>query len=391
LPALRWLGVRSRAIADCSIRSGAGFQYSVYGDWAHPHYEKIHTVQAEAIDDFVLAFHATGERRNLDDAQNVRRYLDEHLRRDDGAFYANQDADVGRPGDAFHRDGAAFYGLDAAARLQVRAPAIDTHVYASYNGMSIAALAHLYEATAEPAVLVEAERAFDAVERGHRRGAGYTHDEADQDPRLYFEDQLQMARALLALHEVSGEPRYRVRLGELLDFMCNTFEDAQRGGFFSQTADPDAVGALAGLRKSPADNARAARLFLDMSRRELDATWRERAERTLRSVADRDGLSDDSYALGEVLLTVEMLLTASVTITIVGPPADPRTQALLRAALASYAANRHVLVTAPETSHYPFPGEPVAYLCSEDACSLPIREGAELASALHSALAADAR
>jgi hypothetical protein len=50
-----------------------------------------------------------------------------------------------------------------------------------------------------------------------------------------------------------------------------------------------------------------------------------------------------------------------------------------------------VVVTAPETSHYPFPGEPVAYLCSEDACSLPIRERAELASALHAALAAETR
>jgi uncharacterized protein YyaL (SSP411 family) len=365
---------------------GGMFQYSVRGDWTHPHYEKIHSVQANAIENFTLAFHATGKPRYLDDARQVVRYLTEHLQRSDGAFYANQDADVGRPGDAFHREGAAFYALSAEARANSRAPAIDTQVYASYNGMTIAALARLYEASADASFLSSARRAFDAVEHGHRRGAGYTHAENDRDPRLYFEDQLEMARALLALHEVSGEARYSMRLHELTDFMRAKFEAAQGGGFFAQTADPDALGALAELRKPLADNARAARLFLHMARSELDTELRDLAERTLRSAADRQKLTSDAHALAEVLLTTEDMLTPSVTVTIVGESADARTQALLSAALASYAPNRRLQTVAPAQAHYPYPGEPVAYLCSDDACSLPLHEAGAIAPALSSML-----
>jgi len=371
---------------------GGLFQYSVHGDWQHPHYEKIHSLQASAIELYCTGYAATRESRYLTAARSIARYLLEHLRRPDGAFYANQDADVGRPGDAFYQRGAEFYALPAQARARTRAPAIDPSVFANLNGQSIAAFAQLYGATFDPIYLQTAVSAYEAIERTHRRGAGYAHGEAavegdgEPDPRLYLADQLEMARGLLALHEVTGEPAYLARVRELLAFTATTFEDARGGAFYAHTPDPEAVGALAVARKPIALNARLARVLLWMARREGEPAWQRPAERALRAVGDREALAREPSALGEYALALEELHSPYVTVTIVGRPDDTRSQALLRAALAAYAPNRRVRLAPPEDSHYPYPGKPVAYMCSADACSLPVADPHAVHEALLAAL-----
>jgi uncharacterized protein len=381
---------------------GGLFQYSVHGDWKHPHYEKIHSLQASAIELYCTGYAATRDARYLSSARSIARYLLERLRRADGAFYANQDADVGRPGDAFHQRGGEFYALSAEARAQTRAPSIDQSVFANLNGQSIAAFAQLYGVTFDRSYLQTAVSAYDAIERTHRRGGGYAHGEAtaergdpvhapgeataerrgSADPRLYLADQLEMARGLLALHEVTGEPAYLARLRELLAFIAATFEDARGGGFYAHTPDPEAVGALALARKPIAQNARLARVLLWMARREGEPAWQEPAERALRAVGDRAALAREPSALGEYALALEDLQSPYVTVTIVGRPDDPRSQALLRAAFGAYAPNRRIRLAPPEDSHYPYPGKPVAYMCSPDACSLPVTDPHQLPEAL---------
>ena len=42
---------------------------------------------------------------------------------------------------------------------------------------------------------------------------------------------------------------------------------------------------------------------------------------------------------------------------------------------------RRVELGRPGASRYPYPGEPAAYLCDDEACSLPVHDPAELAGA----------
>jgi uncharacterized protein YyaL (SSP411 family) len=363
---------------------GGMYQYSVHGDWEHPHYEKIHAVQTGAIESFVEAFRATGDRSWLAHAQSIARYLTQHMQRADGGFYANQDADVGRPSDAFHESGAAFYARDANARDGVRAPGIDEHVYSNLNGMSITALCKLYEATMDESYLEAAERAFSVVERDRRKGAGYAHDQAGSAVE-YFTDDLELARALFALHEVTGDAKSGARLLELVRHTLATFEDKERGGFFAHTQDPEAIGALARAPKSASDNARFARLLLWLSRRDAESesgrALQSTAERTQRALGDEDALRDQGRDIGDYLVAVEDLI-----VTIVGDIDDERAIALQRAALTQYAPNRRVLAVSAEEAHYPYPGEPAAYMCSSDSCSLPVTEPAKIASTLRNAL-----
>ncbi|HEX2677281.1 MAG TPA: DUF255 domain-containing protein [Polyangiales bacterium] len=367
---------------------GGMYQYSVYADWAHPHYEKVHTVQAGALATFVQAFRATGDRQWLTRARQIESYLVQHLLAADGAFYANQDADVGREGEPGHMLGEDFYALPADARARVTQPGIDTHEFASYNGMSIAALCALYEATLDANVLAEAVRAYDAIERDHRRGDGYTHAAHDSDPLEYFTDDAEMARALLALHEATGDARYLDRLHALVRHVLATFEDREHGGFFTHTPDAQAVGALARVPMSMSDNARFARVLLALSRSEGDDELRTHAERALRALGSEDTLRAEGRQVGEYLLAVEDLLASYALISVVGPEGDPRTQALLRAALSTYAPNRRVVRVDPERSHYPYPDQPAAYLCTSDSCSLPIEDPSAIAKQLVVALSA---
>ncbi|HKP55740.1 MAG TPA: DUF255 domain-containing protein [Polyangiales bacterium] len=365
---------------------GGMFQYSVHGDWEHPHYEKIHAVQAGALESFVQAYRLLREPRFLAHARSIQRYLLERLSAPQGGFYANQDADVGRPGDRGHQTGAEFYASSAAQRAAARPPEIDRHVYANQNGMTIAALVHLHQATLDPLPLTAAERAYAAIERDHRRGAGYTHAARDADPRLYLSDQVEMACALFALYETSGDAAYARRLRDLLEFVSESFEDARAGGFHAHTRDPDAPAGLAEALKPAALNARLARVLLWMARFDDDASLRTRAERAVRS-ADRPL----SRELGEVLLALQELSASYMVVTIVAEPGDPRAAELRRAAFAAYGPQRHVHSVAPAATHYPYPGDAVAYLCTDDSCSLPLNDPAQLAAALGQRIAADGR
>ena len=51
-------------------------------------------------------------------------------------------------------------------------------------------------------------------------------------------------------------------------------------------------------------------------------------------------------------------------------------------AFAAHDPQRHVHSVAPAATHYPYPGEAVAYLCTEDSCSLPLNDPTQLAAAL---------
>ncbi|MGI9387256.1 MAG: DUF255 domain-containing protein, partial [Methyloligellaceae bacterium] len=73
---------------------GGTYQYSHERDWSAPHYEKIMAFQAHGVALYASAYLHFGDRRYLDGARNIARYLLTKLRSPEGAFYTSQDADV---------------------------------------------------------------------------------------------------------------------------------------------------------------------------------------------------------------------------------------------------------------------------------------------------------
>lgn len=358
--------------------AGGMFQYSVGQEWDRPHYEKIHATQADALRGFADAYRFTAEARWLVHAQNIARYVLGTLHSPDHVFYANQDADVGHIGTRTFISGHDYYSRNAQERALVSDPAVDRSVYANNNGMTIASLCALYEATDERAYVEAAEVAMAQIEITHSDGELYRHAAHDHGER-YFNDQVEMADALLSLSQATGDSRYQVRLERLVAATEHRLMDHAAGGFFAHTPDPNAVGVFAIPIKSLADNSHWARLQLHMHRIGGDVHHRDVALRTLSAVTP----SADSVGVGrgifEHLRALNVATAPYAVLTVVAPQHDAQGLALYRGALRYRHPTRLVHWQAPEQSHYPYPDRAVLYLCSENACSAPIENVSEIA------------
>lgn len=130
---------------------GGVYQYSTGGDWQHPHFEKLGALQGEYLRAYALAHAVTGEKRYLEAARDVRRYIDTFLKSPAGGYFVSQDADL-KPGE----HSAEYFALDDAARRARGMPKIDRHRYAREAGVIAEALAFLYEVTGDVDALADA-------------------------------------------------------------------------------------------------------------------------------------------------------------------------------------------------------------------------------------------
>ncbi len=371
----------SRALVDPVW--GGMYQYSL-GDWKHPHYEKITAIQAGAIATYAIAARVTGDDRWLAPARAVTTYMRDHMRVEGGGFAASQDADLRRP-HASPVLGAEYYALGDAERRALGIPRIDRAVYADLNGLVIDALCELYVATLDPEVLALAVAAARHVLAEHGTQSGLFTHAANDDPRgvLYLRDQAAMGRALLQLYRVTGEREWLAHAERVGKAVLDRFEDREHGGFFAQTEDPQAVGALAQRRKPHEEIGLAARFLLRLHRHldgdgAIATPYASAAERALAAVGDPSLVEPEGRVVGTYLLALEEALAPVVDVTVVGDATDARTQALWGAALRWYEP-RAVLEASAPGERYPDRGAPAVYLCTPSACSSPIVDASAFA------------
>ncbi len=364
---------------------GGMYQYSVDGDWDHPHFEKITAIQAGAIRNFAYAHRLTGEARWLDHARDVARYMTTMMRAPDGGFYTSQDADLRREG-APAVVGAAYYAADEASRRALGIPRIDTEVYADLNGMMIEALCDLHAASGDRDPLEQAQTTARRLLETHADpGGGFRHRAEDPDARRYLRDQVAMGRGLLALYRSTGDTAWLAHAERVAGFMLASLRDPDTGAFFAHTLDPDAVGVFARRRTPHEENGLAARLLAALHRHtDGDGTtatpYLAAAERALASLGDPARVAEEGRILGQYALGLQEVTMATLDITIVGDLAAPGTGALLAAAL-RYPEPRAVVEVGRPGDRYPDLGKPAVYLCTASACSTPITRPERFATA----------
>jgi len=370
LQRVRFTLEQQRAIADPVW--GGLYQYSTYSVWTRPHFEKLAFIQAWAIQQYVAGAAALNDPALLDVALDVRRYLNQHLRGADGAYFANQDADVGTRGERPHMDGAAFYALDEAARRAAGTPYVDESVYAFHNGVLIAALARLYAATLDDAVLDDARRAMDRLAATHRLPSGaYLHAVGDDPQRLHLADQRAMAGALLALYEVTSEAVYLSDLIALVDTTVATLRDDGAAALYAHPRDVQATGVFATRETPLRDNAVFARVLVQLTHITGDSRYREVGESIVRALARPAWLKDQRRLVGDYALAVRALLDEPVHMTVVGSGEDAAT--LFRATLPAWAPVRVVERQRGE-GKFPDLGHAALYVCTPQFCSSPITD-----------------
>jgi hypothetical protein len=288
---------------------GGMYQYSTGGTWKRPHYEKLMEYQSANLWAYADAYRLTAEPAMLAHARSIARYLDTFLSNAEGAFLVSQDADVNaHDRDAPFVDGQVYYALGDAERREHGIPRVDDHVYAEENGLAIAALAALYRATGDAAVLARAEKAADLIASSHVDAEGRVkHEAGDSRGVWYLADAAVFGLGLALLAEAKGgDARYAELAGRIAAFIERELAGAPGDpALYGHTVDPGAVGVFALRRKPFHANVAAARLFAALGRVRGEQALYERARAALAAVATPTNLRERGRMIGTFLLALD--------------------------------------------------------------------------------------
>ncbi|HHH11517.1 MAG TPA: thioredoxin domain-containing protein, partial [Sorangium sp.] len=257
---------------------GGIYQYSAASDWKHPHFEKLMTYQTANLSAYAQAYRASGDATLLRHARSIERYLNTWMSSPGGAFYTTQDADVGAhdPKQTFVA-GQQYYQLDDRQRRARGIPRIDKHIYAEENGLAIAALCDLYQASGDEAVLARAQRAAATMLHTHVRANGDVHHRGDapptspaasaRKPLLHLADAAALGYGFARLAEV-GQAPFAAHARRIADRMLDNFALDGRGGLAAHTVEARAQGVFAKRRVPYFGTVNAARLLATLHRLE---------------------------------------------------------------------------------------------------------------------------
>ncbi|HXR62276.1 MAG TPA: DUF255 domain-containing protein [Rudaea sp.] len=353
---------------------GGVYQYSTFGDWKHPHFEKLASVQAQYLRIYALAWATLGRDSDRKAVSEIRRYLDGFLRDQGGAFRVSQDADL-KPGE--HSD--AYFALDDMQRRKQGTPRVDPHLYALANGQLIEALATWAEYGGDAGALAEALDAARWVMANRALpGGGFRHDGHD-DAGPYLGDSLAMGRAFLALYRATADRAWLARAAAAADFIAANFAGTPAGFVSARTSGP--IGALPQLD----ENIWLARFANLLARYTGNAGHHALAEAAMRYLAEpRVALSEITEA--GILLADDELHADPLHLTAMGAKGDPSAKLLFSTLQHLPPWYKRVewwdkaegdLPNADVS--YPSPKRAAAFVCTENRCSLPIFAADEIA------------
>ena len=356
---------------------GGMYQYSVDGVWSEPHFEKLISIQADALREYSLAYAQTQRPEYLKAAQDVNGFVAEFLTSpEDGAFYVSQDADL-HDGE----ENAAYFKLGDSERRKLGIPRVDKHEYARENGRMISALATYYAASGDATAIARAKTAASWV-RSHRAilatknnsGGGYLHGENDA-AGPYLADTLFMGQGLLDLYIVDGDREDLKAAVAAEKFIAAEFAPESAGaGFVSSRTATDAA-----YRPHPdrEENIALVRFASMLAFITGDEQIHAMAAEAMRYVAAEQVVLRPMSA--GVLLANDAFNAAPIHVTIVGSPADPVAIALHNAALRSIVSDELIEVRdpadpspSPTSIDYPKLDRAALFLCTARACSAPV-------------------
>jgi uncharacterized protein len=367
--------LRARQTLDAAIALidplwGGVFQYSEAGSWAHPHFEKIMSFQAQYIRQYSQAYALWKDPKYLAAARDIERYLTSFLASPDGAFYVSQDADLDHD-----TDGHTYYALGDADRRKLGMPRIDRNIYARENGWAISGLVAFYDVTDDPKVLAIAEKAAKWVNDNRALpDGGFRHGDKDRGGP-YLGDTLAMGQAFLDLYAATGDRDWLTAAARAGDYVGAAFKDTA-GGFLTSKTSEARAGVFAKPAKLVDDQIQVARFMNLLNRYFGNESYRELASHAMRYLTSAS--ADMPRPLPGVLLADQQLAVEPTHMTIVGQKDDVRAQALhtvARAYPAMYKRLEWLDLREGKLPNadveYPDLGQPAAFACSNRICSYP--------------------
>jgi uncharacterized protein YyaL (SSP411 family) len=293
---------------------------------------------------------------------------------------------------------AARQALLTARAERVR-PGLDDKRLASWNALAIAALADAGAALGRPDYLDAARACAEFVDSSLRDADGHllrTYKDGKGRLNAYLEDHAFLLEALLSLYEAGFEARWFARAEELAEAIVARFGDAERGGFYSTSADHEELIVRrkeVGDHPIPSGNSAAALGLLRLAALTGEREYERQAEGVLALFADPAVRHPESFA--HLLRALDFQLAPTRELALVAPAgtADGALGDALAPLLSVVRAEHrpHLVVAAgPEGTDAPplladratVDGSPAAYVCENFTCRLPTTAPDALAAEL---------
>jgi uncharacterized protein YyaL (SSP411 family) len=391
---------------------GGGFhRYSVDERWLVPHFEKMLYDNALLAAAYLHAWLVTGHDRYRTVTEQTLDYVLRELRLPEGGLASAQDADTdgvegmtftwtaeeGVPPELlqpFEHGRSVIRGeLDEAFRRRLfeqreqrPKPLRDDKAIAAWNGLAVAALAEagrrLERADYVQAARATAEFLLTGLSDRERRLRRSWRAGMAKNPG-YLEDYADVAHGLYELHLATGDLRWLRESHRLAELAIELFADDERGGFYLSPHDAEQ---LVTRKKefddhpTPSGNSMLAFVLLRHGRIWGDDGLEHQAAGVLRLV--RDGIARAPSAFGHALCALDLYLSPSRELAVVGAPEDE----VARAALAPYEPGTVAAFGPAEdipllAGKGKVDGRPAVYVCERFTCRAPVTEPAALAKA----------
>ncbi|KAG4075213.1 hypothetical protein HA402_015460 [Bradysia odoriphaga] len=196
---------------------GGVYQYSTNGDWNHPHFEKILSIQARYIKIYSQYFIATKDSSALQKADQIIAYLNTFLYNGQQLYYNSQDADL-KAG----QHAGSYFSLPSNERYQQGIPGIDSTCYAKENAQLADALMYRYEATKDEKYLIMAQKMLQSLQAFRQPDGGYVHDHAFTGS-VALADQLYICQAWAHSYQLTHDAASLKIANETADYMLKNF------------------------------------------------------------------------------------------------------------------------------------------------------------------------
>ena len=384
---------------------GGGFhRYSTDAYWLVPHFEKMLYDNALLARLYLHAYQATGRPLYRRITEETLDYVLREMTDPQGGFYSAQDADSeGEEGkffvwtpEEFHSilgedDGdliGGYFGLTDAGNFEGKTilnipqeaasfsaeqgmplsqledmvqqakktlrdrreervhPLLDDKVLASWNGLMLRSFAEaavgLGRADYLEAAVNNANFLLDTMKHEGRLLRTYRDGRAKL--LAYLEDYAFVADGLLALYEATFEPRWLTDAVSLADSMVELFWDEGAGFFYDTGSDHES---LVVRPRDIFDNAQpcggsvASDLLLRLALITGNQEYSIKGAKPMRALNEL--MSGAPAGTGHWLATLDFYVSTPKEIAIVGPRADPATQALLDTIFSRYLPNKVVV------------------------------------------------
>ena len=351
---------------------GGFFRYSTTRDWSIPHFEKMsedHAGLLRLLAQLLLWSPTVDTHATLiSTIQYVRTVLRDPKT---GLFAGSQDADE------------TYYTLPMEERREHGEPFVDRRSYSNWSAALAGAFAWAATALDDDTVASEAMMALDTLHERMRDEDGLLYHvlAPGEAPRIrgLLTDQVAYLRALLDVHEQSGEPRFLERAIAIADKSIDRFA-AGDGGFYDHANSEATLGRLEVPDRPIIDNGLFAESLLRLAAASGNDRYRTFAEAALVLYAHTYA-NAGSFA-STYVRALRRYLSPEPTVKVLGTAGS--TAAFRETARRLPSPLVTIRTLRPEdapAAGLPAEPHPAAYVCVGTVCAAPVRDAAELRAA----------